>query len=518
MSVTTYRGRVGGLRGPGLTGDDLTDLQEFVDAAEAAQTAAEAAQAAAEAAAATQATVIGYSGQTTVNASGYVLSRQSAYGSVDTGSAANDLERRQARGQAFVAALKAARSESDLVDVDTQIQHWQQYGQSLSVGSLSNPYHVTSVPYAIMADGDGTGTGDYEGGVNYLAEDGDVATNSFTGFQPMISRLNEVGMGAAARMFAQLLLEENDIDLTEGNHQILGTTVGEGSKTIGQLAAAPYFTRIGDDFDRAVAVAATEEKSYLPSLAFWLQGENDYNVDTAQATYETALTAMQVAIEDEAQASTGNASLALPMLTYQVATHLNYSRTIPKVALAQLAVNRSNARVAMATPAYPFRYLSATEVHMSSLGYIYMLAYFGMAAKRWLIDKVKPFPLSSVSTSRSGAFLRIRYDMEPGRELVLDDANPLVPAQTNYGFAVVDSSDVAQTIEDVKIVGAAKDTVEIRLSASVPAGAKWRYAWTAAVGVAGLGNLRDNSPIVYEPDGDALPMWKWAAIEEGTAA
>lgn len=509
MSTTSIvRARIGGLRGPGLTAEDLTTLEGLVDDAEAAQAAAEAAQAAAETAAAAQANVIGYGGELTVNESGYVLSRKSAYGEVGPDTAANDLERRQARGSAFVRALQAARSTSNLVTVLAQIQHWQQYGQSLAVGSLSNPYHVSSVPYAVMADG----------GVNYLAETDADPTVSFTAFAPMISFLNEVGMGAAARMFAQLMLEENGVDLTVGAHQILGTTVGEGSKTIGQLAGSPYFPRIGDDFDRAVTVAAAEEKSYQPTLAFWLQGENDYNVDTAQATYETALTNMQIAIEDEAQASTGDATLALPMLTYQVATHLNYSRSVPKVALAQLAVNRSNSRVAMATPAYPFRYLSATEVHMTSLGYIYMLAYFGMAAKRWLVDKVKPFPLASTSTTRSGDFIRIKYDMEPGRELVLDDANPLVPLQTDYGFAVVNSSDVAQTIEAVNVVGAAKDTIEIRLASSVPAGAKWRYGWTALVGVAGLGNLRDNSPIVYEPDGDALPMWKWAAIEEGTAA
>lgn len=508
MSVTTYRGRVGGLRGPGLTADDLTDLQEFVDAAEAAQTAAEAAQAAAEAAAAAQSNVIGYSGEIIVNESGYVLSRKSAYGEVGPDTADNALERRQARGQAFVAALQAARSESDLVSVLAQIQHWQAYGQSLSVGSASNPYHVNSVPYAIMADG----------GVNYKAETNDDPDISFTAFAPMVSFFNEVGLGAAARMFAQLMLEENGVDLTEGSHQILGTTVGEGSKTIGQLAGSPYYPRILDDFEHAVAAAAAEEKSYQPSMAMWIQGENDYSVDTAQATYETALTAMQAAIEDDAQTATGDGTLALPMLIYQTATHLNYSRTIPKVALAQLAVNRSNARVAMATPAYPFRYLSASEVHLVALGYVHMLAYFGMAAKRWLIDKVKPFPLASVSTTRSGNFIRIRYDMEPGRELVLDDDNPMLPLQTNYGFAVVNSSDVAQTIEAVNVVGAAKDTIEIRLASTVPAGAKWRYGWTALVGQAGRGNLRDNSPIVYEPDGDALPMWKWAAIEEGTAA
>ncbi|MES2905019.1 MAG: hypothetical protein V4696_12615, partial [Pseudomonadota bacterium] len=208
-------------------------------------------------------------------------------------------------------------------------------------------------------------------------------------------------------------------------------------------------------------------------------------------------------------------ALVLPMITYQTATHISYARTIPKVALAQLAVARANPLIAMGPPAYFLPYGSVTSVHPLSLGYVWMFAHFGMTAARWQCHGVKPMPLASLQTRRQGRSIFIRYDVQPMRGLVLDGQT--IGNQSNYGFTVVDAGGNPLGIAAVRIVGNG-DVVELELTADVPANAEWRYAWTALDGVAGRGGLHDNSPIIFDRDDARLPMWMWAAIDRGIAA
>ena len=447
--------------------------------------------------------IVGEPGELVVNAAGYVQRRTIIDGSIDTGSPARDLAIRQARGSAHVARMKARYAAAPLAPLLSRYQHWQLYGQSLSCGAGSIPFYVDPVGYAKMANG----------GVRYLDSNADLAV-SFASIEPMVSKIAETGMFAAIRMYAQALLEEDGVDITATGQAILGTCIGEGSRGVAELSAAPYFPRVRADYDKAIALGTAAAITVTPTIAFWLQGERDEQLDTSVATYRAALEALRVLMQTEARGATGDAALILPMLTYQTATHLYYARVTPDVALAQLAEARANPYIAMATPSYFIPFQSETEVHCFSLGYVWLLAYFGLAAKRWLVDGIKPMPLASLSTTRSGKCIRIVYDVEPDRSLQLDTAT--IANQGNYGFSITNSGGAAKNIVAVRII--APNVVEIECDIAIGANWKWRYGWTTVNGVAGRGNLRDNSPIVFDPDNAALPMWKWAAIDEGTAA
>lgn len=478
-------------------------LNGLVNAAVAPHVAS--AVAAAAAANAGNINIIGEPGELVVNQAGYVVRRTVRDGSVDTGSAARDLANRQARGVAFAEALKRQYPTAPLSPIMTSRQDWLVHSQSLGVGSDSIPWFVDSVPYARMPNG----------GQRYAAEISEDTAVSFNSTVPMTSAVAEVGLQAAARMYAQILLEEKLVDLAASGHQINAASTGEGSRSISELAAAPLFNRVNAHWTAARAVGLAENRPTTPAMAFWVQGEKDYQVDTAQATYEAALAAMQVAIQASARTAFADPALVLPMITYQTATHISYARTIPKVALAQLAVARANPLIAMGPPAYFLPYGSVTSVHPLSLGYVWMFAHFGMTAARWQCHGVKPMPLASLQTRRQGRSIFIRYDVQPMRGLVLDGQT--IGNQSNYGFTVVDAGGNPLGIAAVRIVGNG-DVVELELTADVPANAEWRYAWTALDGVAGRGGLHDNSPIIFDRDDARLPMWMWAAIDRGIAA
>jgi hypothetical protein len=316
-------------------------------------------------------------------------------------------------------------------------------------------------------------------------------------------------------MLVQLLLDEDGIDFTATNQMILGSSAGLGGKNITELSTT-YYSRVTEDLTNGKLVSDNLSKSYSPAALFYIQGENDYSAGTTRAAYLTAMRAMQVAVQASAQSAAGTTK-SLPMFTYQTSCHFSgsYVRATPDIALAQLAAalneDNANALITMATPAYFFTY-AGDGIHMPGASYDYMLAYFGLAVKRWFFDGVKPKPLAPKEAYAFGKTIILRFELESGKKLVIDTTT--VAAQTNYGFQVVNSGGTLQTISSVTVL---QDRVEIMLSASVPSGAVVRYGWISTTGgTLGKGNIRDNTgdTLKFDPTGVNKPMHKWLPIFE----
>jgi hypothetical protein len=131
-----------------------------------------------------------------------------------------------------------------------------------------------------------------------------------------------------------------------------------------------------------------------------------------------------------------------------------------------------------------------------------------LAYKRVIIDGGDWKPLQPKSHIRQGNVCVVTFDV-PSGPLVLDTTAVSNPG--NYGFALVDSAGAALTISSVSQIG--PDRIKIVAAASIPSGAKVRYAWgdgaTANSGptTGARGNLRDSAGDRLMSDFGKLHNW-----------
>lgn len=318
---------------------------------------------------------------------------------------------------------------------------------------------------------------------------------------------------ATIRMIRQLLLAEDGIDLFASGQRWLLSNPAIGGSAIGPLSTT-FFGRVSEDYNAGRTIADSIGQGIDAPAILWVQGESDYVVGTTRAAYLTALRSMQAAVESAGRTAHGT-TRDTPLLTYQTATHIGAGSATPSIALAQLDADADD-KIAMVCPMYQMTYGDNLHLAEAYKQYEHVMAYFGLALKRWIFDRVKPKALAPIGAWRAGKTITLRYPLGHGRKLVWDTTT--IPAQVNNGFAVVDSGGGALTVSSVAIVGA--DRIEIRLAANVPAGAKVRYAWSnidttaTGPGACGRGNLRDDNPLIFDPYDIPRAMPKWAAISE----
>ena len=107
--------------------------------------------------------------------------------------------------------------------------------------------------------------------------------------------------------------------------------------------------------------------------------------------------------------------------------------------------------------------------------------------------------------------------MKPGRKLVADTLT--VAEQPNLGFRVMQADGVTpRTVTSARVAG--RNAVELT-GEDFASGDIVQYGFTNAIaftagnnGNTSLGNIRDDSPMVFRPDALRLPMWDWLAICE----
>ncbi len=374
------------------------------------------------------------------------------------------------------------------------------FGQSLSVGAHAGPPLTNSaVPHAKKFVG---GVRPQDGGSDSsvtMATLADLVETSAGGN-------DETPVSGCIRMILQLLADEDG--LTDPEQLFIGAAPGLGGQTVEQLSNPSVpFSRLADCYTYGQARAADLNKSFATFLAM-VQGEENNHQGTSQATF-TADTLTFRSQAEAAQAAAIGVNRRLPMITYQTATHLLYGVATPKIALAQLDMALTQVMIGMATPSY-FLDFYTDHLHLANTGSIHLGAYLGWYAKRWLWDGYKPAPFVPV-LQRSGSSILARFPVEAGKSLQLETWAGV----DNYGAQLVDAGGTPIAITGVAQTGRA--SVEIRTATARSAGEKLRLGWVGD-GYRGLTGFRDNSgdTLIFDPEGLALPLHRWAPICELT--
>jgi hypothetical protein len=269
------------------------------------------------------------------------------------------------------------------------------------------------------------------------------------------------------------------------------------------------YTNLINDVTYGLTNSAALGKSYAVPTVFWSQGERDYGLATSYASYLAQFKQLHTDLNTDIKAITGQPD-NIKIIAYQAV--YNSPST---VALAQLQATKENTDILIAAPIYAMEKTSPGNVHLSARGSALLGAYYGLVHKRAVIDKKTWVPLQPVAVWRQGAILTVRFNV-PTRPLALDTT--LLSAAPNYGFSLVDDLGAGMTISSVSI--AAPDTVRVVASATIPAGAKIRYAFVLNADGWNGGNLRDSQGD-YINDGLELrpkPLHNWCLAFEETVS
>lgn len=370
----------------------------------------------------------------------------------------------------------------------------------------------------------------FNGGVHSRRGYGDTETSATTGSRrtslvPLRETGTETGMGPAMEMMLQLLREEDGVDLSTSDLQLLGSSVGVGGTKIEQIASTYYF-RLEEDVAAAKALADADGRGY--SVAAVLPNGHESNqlntpptlagamVPTTEANYLAVQREFRAQIEATVQAASGQ-TWPVPMFIVQTNTHLssasaNYYNENAYVAKAQLAAGLNadgvDPNIFFCGPTYQFA-LAADGVHFTSIGGAVRDALLGIAMKRVLFDGVKPKLLVPDMTIHANT-TRLTFPEGPFN---LRWDTTTVPEQEDYGIWMFDDAGARQSIPAPRLVD--RNVVEIgRVALS-----GYRIAnamGTTTGGTRGLSNLRDNQGdrIVFAPGRFNHPMHNWVPLFE----
>lgn len=391
------------------------------------------------------------------------------------------------------------------------VPHVIGYGQSLGAGVNASPLQTLTTRFNAVR---------FNGGAR--AQDGgaDVAANH-TSLVPYVETTAVTGdgtgyetpMGGALDCIYERLLDEHS-GFQSSDLMLLGSVPGQGGKTIAQLskgAGNGYYERILADIQYGYALAQAQGKTYAPVAAYWIQGESDQSAGTTKAAYKTALAALIDNVNTDAAALLGF-PVSVKWVTYMFNSWVNRSpnTTYPTIPLALQELAQERADLFVACPMYQFEYSDTS--HLTGRSSKALGAYLGLAIKRAVFDEVEFAALGVIDHTKQGKVVNLKF--KPTGKLVFDTT--MVTNPGNYGFSLVDSAGTTLSIASVSI---RYDMVSIVATATIPAGAKLRYAFIG--GTTGQlpsrttgprGCLRDSQgdQILFDPEGVNWPLHNWA--------
>lgn len=394
---------------------------------------------------------------------------------------------------------------------DYDINHVFTYGQSLSVGQALPIQSPTQKYDNLMFFRGQRPQYDYPNEAPAVWYQSLIPSYEFV--SPTEPSLGETPSAGTGDMIKERVLAEDGKAFTDHTYQILTSAPGFGARTIAQLSkGSEHFSRMVEQVGFGLSLSNALGKTYAVQAVTWTQGESDYLSGTSRAAYLASFNQLAADIQTDLKTASGQ-SKAIPVISYQVATHKTGNRAMPTIALAQLDAEAANPLIYIATPMYHLPYQDG--FHLTGVGSKWLGGYYGLAYKRIVIDGIDWKPLKPISAVRQSSIIELRFNVPSGR-LVFDTTQ--VSANTNMGFELVDSTGAALTISSVAIVD--YDRVRIVASAPVPAGAKVRYAWSGAGNFGPVngprGNLRDTQgdDIVFDPNGINKRMDNWCVIFE----
>ncbi|EPU1047035.1 sialate O-acetylesterase [Raoultella ornithinolytica] len=322
------------------------------------------------------------------------------------------------------------------------------FGQSLSNGGgAGNSAISTTQPYS-----------------NLTYSSGPVGT-TFTATKPLVESGPETICSGMSNYASLSMLRDDGV--RPEDHVIFSGAPGKGSTSIAALSKGGAAWTKFENFVKNMPVVNVGKSCALHAIS-WLQGENDQDPDrTPYATYLAALLQLQVDITELAQSALGQKT-PVYMLTYQHSTHTRINDSATQRAFVQ--AERQSDYFTLVTPTYAFPH-NADTIHLTSVSYKWLSAYFGRAYTQLVIERRRPDNLFPLGATWSGNQVRVKFRVPTAPITFKTDR---VPLTTNYGFKVQDAAGVAIGISSVAIEG--DDTVLITLSSTPAAAPLVRYA------------------------------------------
>jgi len=386
--------------------------------------------------------------------------------------------------------------------LDSDVNHFLFYGQSLSLGSAGRPAISLMQPYENLTFAGGP-RADSAGLSSFkpLIEDNLPAPDGSTSY-------GETLCSGAANYVSELLQVENQRD--PSTYKLLSSTAGHGGYTINQLKkGSDWYSLLKEHVKAGYVVSQLKNETYAVQALGWAQGENDqFDGSKSRADYLSDLITLQSDIEQDVKSITSQSS-DVPLLLYQLSAYVREGKR--NVTLAQLDATESNEKFVLVTPMYQFPY--SDGLHLTSIGYRWLGHYYGKAYKDTVCTGKRFEPLRPLRTQVQGKCILIEFHV-PCPPMVFDEQT--LGSASNYGFTV-ESNGQLLAIDDVQIING--EQVKIILKSPVPANSKVRYGLDViGDGLThengGSGNLRDSEPRRCTIGQSKYPLYNWCVLFE----
>ena len=236
----------------------------------------------------------------------------------------------------------------------------------------------------------------------------------------------------------------------------------------------------------------------------WLQGEansgdNGASYQRTRQQYKTLLLQLLNDINAETDQITLQTTPTI-MLSYQ---HSSYAKlNNGGTQLGVLDACKQDDRIYFVAPTYAFPHLP-DKLHLTSVSYKWLGAYFGRAYQQMMFDKIKPKSIKPLSALYQANKVTVTFDV-PHAPLQFN-THRLAQTQ-NFGFAVKKSNGILYTITSVEIIDAVK--VVITCSENISTSSVVRYAldYNTDLKEGATGNLFDSCADTVVIEGEEKPM------------
>lgn len=280
--------------------------------------------------------------------------------------------------------------------------------------------------------------------------------------------VGSTGLVACAEQIIDMLIGEDNFTPTANDLTLHGSAMGEGSKSIEQLRASPYWDRLLEQTTRSFLLAKAANKTWAaPALFHW-----ESQSALAAAAYAAACEEARTAYTTHCRTLRAD---------HPEVVFLTWQPLVQNSSDAALDGAKGRGERIAAMDAYPNLYVvnashqlqNSTDPHFTPQSNREMSQAYGYAWKRVICDQRTDWrALQKVSLKPYGPIAELELSLERG-SLEVDTRVP----KTNYGFDWRDGSNVAIAI-NIPVVTNNKIIFSTASGADFPADAKLGYART----------------------------------------
>jgi hypothetical protein len=387
--------------------------------------------------------------------------------------------------------------------IDTTLNHILVTGQSLSRGFTSSPILTTMQPYNNLKFNTGTMNADY-------FANGAAVNVSPTSFVPLTENTVETGYATLANkvtQFANSVIKTNKYGVTD--YRVLVSGHGYSAAAYSNIKkGSQCYTDGLDQITKGRSIAIAQGLTNKVRAVFVVHGESDHlNLNSG---YEANLMEWYNDYNADIAAIYG-VSANVPMFHSQMSSWGYYNVGVTSlIPAAQLAAHRNNpGRIICVCPKYFLPYYTASDnVHLTNEGEQVLWSYYAKAYAHVVLQGKVWTGVQPTAITRSGLVITATFSVPYG-PLVLDTTNVTNPG--NFGFEVVNSSNVVLTISSVVLSGS---QVIVTVASGTPARLRYAYRSNTGGGLAAgagptigpRGNLRDSAPVVHS---NGFPLHNW---------